>query len=337
MKKILISIAVILVVAVVAGLIWLSTLEGNYDVKRSITVNKSNQDVFNIVQDFNKWTIWSPWLCMEPDAKVEVSGTGKEVNDTYFWDGKIVGSGIISHSEIVSLKSLVQEIKFIKPYESKSTVYWNFESINDSTTTVTWGMRGEMPFLLRFMTKMMEPMIGMDYERGLKMIKDFAEKGYVASEVSIDGIKETSPYKYIGKKIECDMDEVGESMSKAFSDLRKYAEDNNIKYDKAFSVYHKFDFTTSECEYTAALPITESISVTDPYYLGEIPKVNALKITFKGDYKHVGNAWSAGMGYMQANKLKENGSVAPFEVYITDPQEESDEREWITEVYMPIK
>jgi len=337
MKKFFISLLVILVVAIAAALVWLSTIDGNYDVKRSISVNKSNQEVFSLIQDFNKWTTWSPWLCMEPDAKVEISGSGTELNDTYYWEGKIVGSGIISHSEIVPLKNITQELKFMKPYESISTVYWNFESINDSTTEVTWGMKGKMPFLLRFMTKMMEPMIGMDYVRGLKMIKDYAEKGYVASDVTINGIVETSSYKFIGKKVACNMDEVGVSMSDAFDGLREFADSSNIKYESALSLYHKFDFMTSECEYTAALPIQQEVSIKEPYYQGKIPVVKALKITFKGDYEHLGNAWSAGMSYMQANKLKDNSTVAPFEVYITDPQNEKDERKWVTEVYMPIK
>ncbi len=337
MKKLFISIAVVLVVAVAAALIWLSTLDGNYDVKRTITVHKSTSDVFELVQDFNKWTTWSPWLCMEPDAKVEVSGTGREVNDNYTWEGKIVGSGIISHTKIVPLDSLLQEIKFIKPFESTSTVYWNFKTINDSSTSVTWGMRGEMPFLLRFMTKMIEPMVGMDYERGLKMIKDYAEKGYVASEVSIDGIVETSSFKFIGKKTACEMKEVGTSMSADFSDIREWADSKNIEYKTALSIYHKFDFITGECEYTAALPVQTDVSIGENYYEGEIPIVKALKITFKGDYEHLGNAWAAGMSYMQTNKLEENNEVAPFEVYITDPQKEADERNWVTEVYMPIK
>ncbi len=337
MKKILIAIAVILVVAVAAALVWLSTIDGNYNVKRTITVDKPTSVVFDLVQDFNKWTIWSPWLCLEPDAKVEVSGTGMEVNDTYFWEGKIVGSGIISHTTIVPMDSLVQDIKFLKPFESKSIVYWNFTSVDDSTTSVTWGMKGEMPFLLRFMTKMMEPMVGMDYERGLKMIKDYAEKGYVASEVSIDGIVETPSFKFIGKKTACEMKEVGTSMSADFGDIREWADNNNIAYKTALSIYHKFDFMTGECEYTAALPVRADVSIGEDYYEGEIPIVKALKITFKGDYEHLGNAWAAGMSYMQANKLEENKEVAPFEVYITDPQKEADERNWITEVYIPIK
>lgn len=337
MKKFILSVLVIVIVAVVSAVIWLSALDGNYNVKRSITVNKSNGDVFNLVQDFNKWAMWSPWLCMEPDAVVGITGSGMTVNDTYSWKGELVGEGTITHMNIEPQKMIEQDIVFKMPMESKSFVYWEFSDVNDSTTIVTWGMKGEMPFILRFMTKMMEPMIGMDYERGLKMIKELAEKGYVASRVEIVGVVDASEMPYLGEKVACTMDEVSETMHATFSNLKDYAQKESLNYDKAASIYHKFDFLKEDCEYTAALLLSDTLSVSAPYYSNVIPAVKALKIRFVGDYEHLGNAWAAGMSYIQMHKLKENKEVAPYEVYINNPKEESDPRKWITEVYMPIK
>ncbi|TLX74886.1 hypothetical protein E9993_10810 [Labilibacter sediminis] len=337
MKKFLLSILIIIVIAIGAAAIWLATLDGNYDVKRSITVNKSNAEVFNLVQDFNKWSAWSPWLCMEPDAEVNVSGDGMSVQDAYSWSGELVGSGTITHVKIEDQKSIEQDILFISPMESKSFVYWQFNNVNDSTTEITWGMKGEMPFVVRFMTKMMEPMIGMDYERGLKMIKELAEKGYVSSKVEIEGIVEFDQVTYMGEKVACTMDEVGETMKTSFNNLSSYAEENSLQYQKAFSIYHKFDFMTGDCVYTAAIPLKEKIETQAPYYIDEVPTIKALKIKFTGDYEHLPNAWATGMTYARTHKIKENKDVAPFEVYLNNPMEEQDKRKWVTEVYLPVK
>ncbi len=337
MKKFLITILAVIVIAVGAFCIWLATLDGSYDVKRSITVNKANGEVFGLVKDFNQWTSWSPWLCMEPDAKVDVTGNGASVGDSYAWEGELVGSGIMKHENINEGKTIDQSIHFLKPYESKSNVYWEFNNVNDSVTEVTWGMKGEMPFMMRFMAKMMDPMIGMDFERGLKMIKDLAEKGYVASKIEIIGIVDAPSVSYIGEKTSCTMDEVSNTMKASITKLTTYAAEKSLSYDKIFSIYHTFDFVEKNCEYTTALPIQDSLAVEAPFYTGKIPVSKALKIKFTGDYEHISNAWAAGMSYLQTHKVKENDKIAPYEVYLTSPELEPDERKWISEVYIPIK
>lgn len=338
MKKIFLIILVILVLGIVAALIWLSSLDGNYHVKRSITVHKNATEVFEMAQNFNKWTSWSPWLCIEPSAQVQVSGTGKDVNDKYTWQGELVGEGIIEHQRIEYLKEIEQEITFLKPMESHASVYWKFDAPNDSVTTVTWGMKGEMPFLFRFMTKMMEPWIGMDYERGLKMMKDMVEKGYVASNVEIIGLVDAPAIKFVGEKVNSTLNELGDSMEEVFTKLSERTAEKSLAFDKAISIYHEYDFIKGTCEYTAAIiPVSSQEDWGSPYYAGEIPAVKALKIKFTGDYEHVGNAWAAGMSYMRTYKLSENKDIASYEVYITGPNQEPDERKWITEVYMPVK
>lgn len=337
MKKVLIIIAIVLVVAIGSAVIWLWTLDGTYDVKRSITVNKANADVFYLVQDFNKWTDWSPWLSMEPDAKVDITGSGTNVNDEYTWSGELVGEGTITHVKVEQGKSIEQNITFKEPMESSSFVYWEFDSVNDSTTKVTWGMRGKMPFFFRFMTKMMEPLIGMDYERGLKMLKELAEKGYVASKVEILGIVDAPAIKYMGQKVACTMDEVGPTMKATFYNLNNYAMDNSLEHERALSIYHEFDPIKGNVEYTAAIPINEDVKVAEPYYVADIPAGKALKIRFVGDYEHLGNAWAAGMSYTRTHKLKENKDIAPYELYLNSPMEEPDSRNWVTELYMPVE
>ena len=58
-------------------------------VSKSITIDRSAEEIFSKLNDFNQWPQWSPWLICEPDARVEVAPDAKY----YEWEGKRVGSG----------------------------------------------------------------------------------------------------------------------------------------------------------------------------------------------------------------------------------------------------
>ena len=63
--------------AILILIIWLASIDGSYYVTRSTDVNVSKEKAFELISDFNTWTIWSPWLCMEPNANVKISNDGK--------------------------------------------------------------------------------------------------------------------------------------------------------------------------------------------------------------------------------------------------------------------
>lgn len=44
-----------------------------FQVKRSIIINAPVNDVKASLIDFRQWPIWSPWLIMEPETKLNYS------------------------------------------------------------------------------------------------------------------------------------------------------------------------------------------------------------------------------------------------------------------------
>ncbi|MEZ6125283.1 MAG: SRPBCC family protein [Planctomycetaceae bacterium] len=97
------------------------------NVRRSIHINADPQEVFSVVTDFRSWKFWSPWLCAEPDARVTVTGTGRDVGDTYSWQGTVVGSGEVEHQILENGRRSDDEIRFLKPWKSvsASALKWN--------------------------------------------------------------------------------------------------------------------------------------------------------------------------------------------------------------------
>ncbi len=330
-------IALIAIGVILLGVtIWLLSIDGSYHVKRSIKINTSKDEAFKLVSDFNTLKTWSPWLCMEPDAKVEITNDGKGVGAVNKWVGELVGSGEIEHIAINDNVSIDQEIRFIKPFKSKSQVYWQFDD-SDGDYEVTWGMKGAMPFFFKFMAKQMEPWIGMDYERGLKMIKDLIEKGSIASDITIEGTTSLDGFKYIAHKVTCPMYEVGDYMKKSFEKINTVCDAKEYDAGLAFSIYHKFDFTDPECTYSSGVPFKDGLEVSDDLYTDHYPDIKAVKVKFKGDYEHLGNGWAAAFSYMRYKKLKMNKKISPIEIYRTDPRKEPNPENWITDIYIPIK
>lgn len=338
MKKVLLSIFALLGLIAIGAVIWLSTLDGKIEVEKSTTIDKPISEAYETVVDFNSWAQWSPWLCIEPSAEVNITNDGINTGDIYAWGGEIVGAGEIEHKALTSNKYIEQQIRFTKPYESTSKVYWKFEAITDSTTKVSWGMHGEMPFFLRFMAKQMEPWIGMDYDRGLLMLKDLIETGSVNTELTINGVDAFEGFTFVGKKEVCPMEDISTSMTETFGVLDELCSTDKLTFDKAITIYHNFDFTSPDCEYTSGIPVKEDYKPSsDEFYIGSIPTTKVVKVTLKGHYQYLGNAWSAAYMYLNHKKLKPNNEVDVFEVYLTDPNKEPDSTKWITEVYLPVK
>jgi hypothetical protein len=148
------------------------------NVTRSATINSSIDNVYTKLNDFNHWTKWSPWLIMEKGVKVNISDDAKY----YEWKGDRVGEGNMNISLEDGSNSIEYDLTFLKPWKSEAKVKFLL-SDNNNRTAVTWSMDSKLPFFMFWMKNMMEGFIGMDYERGLNMLKDYIEEGEVKSKL----------------------------------------------------------------------------------------------------------------------------------------------------------
>lgn len=336
MKKVLIVIAVIILLVVV----WLFTLPGKYSIERSVEINASQEEVFDIVADFTKWPVWSPWLIMEPDASLNYQGAIKTVGSKYNWEGELVGSG---EMEIISMEEMNQinyDLRFKTPYKSEAKVSFHLTKNSDGQTTATWGMKGEMPFFMRFMTKMMVTYITMDYDRGLSMLKDLAETGSVFSKITYSDIVEVDNLEFIGIRHEISINTIGEVMQRDFEDLSAlFTEKGYVISGPPMSVYYTMDFATGVTDFATAFPVKYmgEMEVPDNFIKDEIESEKAFTVIHTGKYEHLGNAWSAAMQYARTNKLKANMKATMWEVYTNNPHEVESAKDYETVVYLPLK
>lgn len=208
---------------------------------------------------------------------------------------------------------------------------------DDEGTKITWHMRGSFPWFMFWMRSQIEVFIGMDFERGLKMLKEWIETGQVQSTTCIRGVKSVGPLQMVGVRETCFISEIGSSVETALAEVKYVLAEHNLPLDgERISVYHKIDFKTQRFHYTCGVLLPSTVdSVPAGLSRWCIPAMQALAVEHVGIYEHLGNGWNAAIQFARYKKLKQS-KVGTFEIYKDDPQRTSLE-ELRTEIFLPLK
>jgi carbon monoxide dehydrogenase subunit G len=169
----LIAIAVAAPVAGVLG--YAATRPGAFQYRRSTTIQAPPEAILTHINDFRRWTEWSPWEALDPGMKRTYGGAATGVGATYAWEGRKAGSGQMIIRE-TSPSRIVIQLDFSKPFEAHNTAEFVAEPRGDATQ-LTWSMHGNSPFMSKVFGVFvnMDRLIGKDFETGLANLKRIAE------------------------------------------------------------------------------------------------------------------------------------------------------------------
>lgn len=332
----------LILLIIIAGAIYLATLDGKYDVKRSKVIKAPVEVVFNEVNDFKTWQSWSPWLWKDPATKLTFGETTSGKGASYSWNSnnKEVGAGSMETIESVANESINQKIRFTKPWQSESNIYWIFEPADEGGTKVTWGMKGEMPFMARYMTAKMDEYVGADYENGLAKLDSVVQINMKKYSVTVNGETTHSGGFYLYNTTSCKIDELESKMQEMMPKVSMYAQKNKIQMAGApFTLYHKYDEENNAVIFSCAVPISERV-ITESgsgIQTGMLNPFKAIKTTLKGNYTNLKEAWETTYKYLEDNNLEQVAGSAALEVYIVGPNNTQNPAEWVTEIYIPVK
>jgi uncharacterized protein YndB with AHSA1/START domain len=304
-----------------------------FEVEKSRRIEAPAERVWPHVREFENWPAWSPWLNAEPDCKLDYRADGRG----YTWKGEIVGSGEIEVLGEEPGRSLDLRLTFLEPWKATNRTSFRLDE-GDGTTEVTWDMTGSLPFFLFWMKKMMSAWVGTDYERGLAMLKDVVETGGNPSRLEFPGTSSLPGRAYVGVRSTCPMGAMPKQMEADMAKLHEGLTGAGLEATGApFSIYHKFSPVKGEVSYTIAVPVAEApSSVPAGLVAGSQPDLQAYVVRHVGPYRHLGNAWSAGMMHARAKVFRQDKSVEPFEIYENDPTEVP-ESDLVTLVHFPVK
>lgn len=341
--KILKYLFFLILIALIAGSIYIATKDGNYQIEENTSINAPVNVVFNEVNNFKNWEDWGPWMDDADDLILTYSDTTSGEGANYSWKSEKMGDGSITTTKSIPDASIEQKLTFVSKYrESQSEVYWKFDKAEEGTK-VTWGMRGKQSFMekLNFafrdssFTQMMLPMLA----EGLKKLNKVTLDKMDTYSISVDGITQYGGGFYMYTTTASKISQIQSKMQDMFTEVSRYMGNNNISIQgDPFIIYNEWDEQNNNAIYSAGR-FTPSLVITpaeSPVLNGMMPVQKVVKTSLKGDYKNLKEAWDAAYDYIEENNLQPAMEGHPFEVYRTNPAITLNPSQWITEIYIPV-
>jgi hypothetical protein len=151
----------------------------NYEVKRSIIIDKPHTGVFKYLKFIKNQDHWSPWKKKDPNMKQEFVGEDGEVGFIAKWEGNSeVGTGEQEITKVIENNRIEATLRFYKPWKSVSNGYTIVEDLGKMQTKVTWGFYGEnkFPTNVFMLFYNIDKAVGKDFKEGLNNLKMILEK-----------------------------------------------------------------------------------------------------------------------------------------------------------------
>jgi hypothetical protein len=181
------------VVVLVGGLLaFAATRPDSMHVQRVASIKAPPEKIFPLINDFHRWTSWSPYENVDPGMKRTYSGAANGKNAVYEWEGNSqVGQGRMEITDTSNPSRVTIRLDFIKPLEGHDVAEFALTSQGDYTT-VTWRMNGPTPYLGKLIGVFvnMDSMIGDQFDAGLAALKAVAEE---SSQASVKEIPRLEP------------------------------------------------------------------------------------------------------------------------------------------------
>lgn len=175
LRIILISLISLIAVVLVAALI----APRDYEVETSVEISDELMDVFDYVVLLKNQDAFSVWSGMDPKMQKTFTGTDGTVGFISAWtsEDKNVGRGEQEITGIDPYKKIDYELRFIEPFESTNDAWIKFESTDNNTTRVMWGIKGEMSYPMNLMIPLMSmnKKLEKDLSQGLDNLKVILE------------------------------------------------------------------------------------------------------------------------------------------------------------------
>jgi effector-binding domain-containing protein/uncharacterized protein YndB with AHSA1/START domain len=333
----ILGILLLIVVLVVGGAMLF--LPSDVHVERSVTIDASPSKVYGYLLNIKKFNEWSPWSDIDPNTNYTYEGPESGVGAKMSWesDNEEVGSGTQWIAKVEENKLVHNKIEF-EGFEGTSDAKLEIEPV-EAGTQVTWGFDTEMKGFGKIIGLFMDNMLGPQYEKGLGKLKENVES---LPEYSVDiTLEDVSGMNYLGIGRDLNMSMSDAEMSEIFGECYKKLGmamgKNQIEpAGPPFAIYTKWDEETGEVSMIAAMPVAEGSDIQDDeIQKGEVKPCKAVKAVHVGAYSEMKPTYEDLDKYMKDNEMEAIG--APWEVYITDPAQETDTAKWVTHVYFPVE
>jgi effector-binding domain-containing protein len=334
-KKILIALGAILILALVVGLL----LPRHVKVERSVLIDRPASLVFATVNSFQLFPKWSPWQDLDPNMHQTMEGARDGVGAKLVWSGNAkVGSGTQLITASVPDRSVASDLDFSGMGIAKSLIALTPEG---AMTRATWSLDIDMGGnpVGHYFGLTMDGMIGKDFASGLAKLKTLVESmpnediaGFSAEQVQLT----STPLLVVTETA------APTAMAQAYMDgfgkIGKVVAKNKLQQAGA-PLGIDGAVTASSYTFDAGIPVAGAalgrgdLATAEGVRLVQSYSGKALKTTHVGPYEGLGKTYRQFLAYIAAHDYSLKG--ATFSWFVDDPGSVPAEK-LRTEVYAPI-
>ena len=334
MQKVFYGIVGFIVLLVLVGL----ALPRHARVQVQIQIDANPATVFALTNDFHRFTLWSPWLDTDSNARIVYSGPIRGVGATMTWDGTIIGTG----TQQITASDAFQRVEFaINPGESGEARAWfDFVADNGMTTTI-WTFETDYGYNVvgRYFALVLAGVVQRDNTKGLESLKELAETLPRAdfSDIEIEQIVvEAIEIAYLSATSIPEPAAISAAMGDAYFEVLSFIDEHQLAEAGApLSITRSF--SGAQLLFDAAIPV-RGVSDSTPrdgstVKIGQTYAGKVIRARHIGSYQSLGTTHRKIAAYLAALGIDRAGDA--WESYVSDPTKVP-EAELLTYVYYPI-
>ena len=175
----MITTILLVIAAIIAVVLIVAAFQGStFHIERSIVIAAPAAEIFPQLNELRKVNAWSPWLAMDPAAKITYEGPAAGVGVKSSWVGnRNIGEGRQTIVESRPNERVLIKLEFLRPMAGLANADFTMRPTTGGTS-VTWGMDGSKNFISKIFCLFMnqDKMIGGQFEKGLQTLKTTVER-----------------------------------------------------------------------------------------------------------------------------------------------------------------
>ena len=337
-RRITLWVGLLLIVAIAAAYM----LPRNVHVERSATIAAPRATVFTLLNSYKQFNRWSPWFELDPEARYTYEGPGAGVGAKLSWVGneQTLGSGsqVITASE--PYEKVAADVDFGQGGGPAKQVYTL--TAEGAGTKVSWSMDVDLGMnpIGRYFGLGFEGMIGKDFDRGLALLKTFAEGLPKADFAGLDieaASVEPITVAYVPTSSAKNDGAIAAAIGAAYGQVGVFMKAHKLKQAGAPIT---IDTGSSDTGYLfdAAIPVdgqpARPVPPESRVRLKQTYGGKVLKVALRGSYSQIPATYDRIVAYIAAHGIETNGH--PWDEFANDPTTVK-ESEVLTNIYFPIR
>ena len=337
-RRIMLWVGLLLIVAIAAAYL----LPRNVRVERSAVIAAPQATLFTVLNSFKHFNKWSPWFELDPAARYTYEGPGAGPGAKLSWvgDPQALGSGsqVITASEPHT--RVAADVDFGQGGGPAKQVYTL--TPEGAGTRVSWSMDVDLGMnpIGRYFGLGFDAMIGKDFDKGLALLKTFAEGLPKADFAGLEieaVLVEPVTVAYVPASSARDDAAIAAAIAKAYGEVGAFMRAQKLKQAGAPITV---DTGSSGAGYLfdAAIPVdgvpSKPVSPDSRVQLKQTYGGKVLKVALRGPYSQIPGTYDKIVAYIAAHGIETNGNS--WDEFANDPATVR-ASDVLTNIYFPIK